>query len=137
MVSAQVTVLMSTPAGVHSEQIVLVVDDDELVGRYTARVLANAGYRVAVVRDGREALALLASMDPGIRLVVSDVDMPGMSGIELAGGIAVQWPRVGVLLVSGGAPRRYDQPFLRKPFTPDDLVAAVRELLQHRLAAGA
>jgi DNA-binding NtrC family response regulator len=124
-------VLMSSPADRPSEQVVLVVDDEELVCRYTARILANAGFRVLVAHDGEQAVALLTSLGSLVWLVVSDIDMPRLSGIELAGMMAIRRPGLPVLLVSGQGdpPESYQQRFLRKPFTPDDLVAAVRGFL--------
>jgi DNA-binding NtrC family response regulator len=64
-------------------------------------------------------------------LVVSDIDMPRMTGVELAAVTAARWPAVTVLLVSGqgGPPRSYEGRFLGKPFTPDELIATVDELL--------
>ncbi|HET6579422.1 MAG TPA: response regulator [Gemmatimonadales bacterium] len=122
---------MGTPAARVSEQVVLVVDDEETVCRYTARVLANAGFRVLAAHDGEEAVALLASLSPVVWLVVSDIDMPRMTGVELAAVTAARWPAVTVLLVSGqgGPPRSYEGRFLRKPFAPDELIATVDELL--------
>jgi CheY-like chemotaxis protein len=122
---------MGTPAARVSEQVVLVADDEETVCRYTARVLANAGFRVLAAHDGEEAVALLASLGPVVWLVVSDIDMPRMTGLELAAVTAARWPAVTVLLVSGQGvpPRSYEGRFLRKPFTPDELIATVAELL--------
>ena len=92
---------MSSPADRPFEQVVLVVDDEELVCRYTARILANAGFRALVAHDGEQAIALLTSLGNLVWLVVSDIQMPRMSGVELAGMIAIRRPGLPVLLVSG------------------------------------
>jgi CheY-like chemotaxis protein len=63
---------------------VLVVDDDEAVRQYTARVRENEGYRALLAEDGKEALALLKRYMPRIHLVVTDVLLPRMTGPELA-----------------------------------------------------
>ena len=123
---------MGTPADRLSERVVLVVDDEEPVRRYLARSLAEGGYRVVEAHDGQEALALLMRLGATvIGLVVSDITMPRVSGLELAAVVEARWPTVPVLLVSGqGAPPEdYLGPFLLKPFTPPDLVAAVEDLL--------
>jgi DNA-binding NtrC family response regulator len=121
---------MGTPADRPPERVVLVVDDEETVCRYTARALADAGLRVLEAHDGEEAVALLASLGAAVWLVVSDVDMPRMTGVQLASVVAGRWPGVQVLLVSGQGtpPRSYEGRFLRKPFTAEELVAAVRGL---------
>jgi len=75
------------------ERVVLVVDDEETVCRFTARVLEDAGFRVMEVHSGAEALALLATLDGRVQLVVSDIAMPKMTGTELAAQMAASGPR--------------------------------------------
>jgi CheY-like chemotaxis protein len=123
---------MSAPAERLSERLVLVVDDEEIVCRLTARVLMDTGFRVLEAHDGEEAAALLGALSMNaIGLVVSDISMPRMTGLELAALMLVHWPTVPVLLVSGqgGPPTNYAGPFLAKPFTPEALVAAAQMLL--------
>lgn len=84
------------------------------------------------VHSGEEAETRLAGLGTAVvGLVVSEIVMPGMTGLQLAAIIAARWPAVPVLLVSGqGGPwAGYLGHFLPKPFTPDALVAAVTELL--------
>jgi DNA-binding NtrC family response regulator len=117
------------------EPVALVVDDEELVCRITARMLMNAGLRVLEAHDGEEAIALLEGLGPTtVGLVVSDVAMPRMTGVELAAVIGHRWPAIPVLLVSGQGGPYSDYPgaFLAKPFAPDTLIASVEELLVHR-----
>jgi two-component system cell cycle sensor histidine kinase/response regulator CckA len=123
---------MGTPARRLTERVALVVDDEELVCRYTARVLTDAGIRVLEVHDGQEALILLEHLgSTAVGLVVSDIAMPRMGGVELARAIGQRWPAIPVLLVSGqsGSSRDYPGAFLGKPFTPEALIASVEELL--------
>ena len=119
---------MGSPEGRATERVVLVVDDEETLGQYTARVLASAGFRALVVHSGAEAVALLGSLGTVIWLVISDIEMPGITGVQVAAAIEAQWPEVQVLLVSGRGrpPSGYDDRFLRKPFMPSDLIAAVQ-----------
>ncbi|MFL5495760.1 MAG: response regulator [Gemmatimonadales bacterium] len=123
---------MGTPARRLTERVALVVDDEELVCRYTARILMEAGLRVLEARGGEEALALLEHLGTtAVGLVVSDVAMPHMNGVELARVIGQRWPAIPVLLTSGdgGPPSAYSGAFLGKPFTPEVLIASVKELL--------
>lgn len=114
-----------------SDMVVLVVDDEPAVCRLTTRVLTDAGFRVLEAHSGEEAEVQLASLGAVIGLVVSDIHMPGMSGVQLAWIIEERWPSVPVLLVSGqGTPNLdYRGGFLPKPFTPEALVAAIANLL--------
>ena len=62
---------------------VLVVDDSNTMREIVAGFLSNHGFEVAVANDGRDGLAQLA-LDPGIRLVLSDINMPNMDGLTMA-----------------------------------------------------
>ena len=113
------------------ERVVLVVDDEDVVCRFTARVLAEAGFRVLEAHSGAEAVSLLSALDGAVQLVVSDIAMPEMTGVELSALMAHRWSAVPVLLVSGqgGPAPDYPGPFLPKPFTPDALLKAVSLLV--------
>ncbi len=97
--------------------------------------LAGAGFDVLTASDGRAALDLLATHPRPVDLVLSDVVMPRMGGVELAGRLRAQHPHVRVLLMSGYA-AQLDDPaavadgFLAKPFAPDDLLKAVAPLVR-------
>ena len=123
---------MGTPGERLSERVVLVVDDEEPLRRYLARALAESGFRVVEAYDGQEAVTILLTLGPAvIGAVISDIAMPRVSGVELAGVVEKRWPTIPVLLISGqgGPPQGYPGPFLPKPFGPEDLVAAVQDLL--------
>jgi CheY-like chemotaxis protein len=109
---------------------ILVVDDLEAVRQMAVRSLVEQGYRVVQAGDGVEALALF---DGGLRvdLVVADIGMPKMGGLQLAKHLTLVAPAPVFLFISG-----YDQDpveipgaLLAKPFAPDTLVAEVRRLL--------
>lgn len=124
-----------------SERI-LIVEDEETVRTLTARVLADAGYAVTSARDGREALDILHREQ--IDLVLTDVVMPAMSGGDLAARIAVEWPDLPVLFMSGytGADLAgltgSDDRFLQKPFSGESLLQKARRILDagHRSHTG-
>jgi len=123
---------MGTPARRLVERVALVVDDEEVVCRITARMLMEAGLRVLEAHDGEEAIALLEHLGAtAVGLVVSDVAMPKMNGVDLATVIGQRWPAIPVLLVSGqgGPASDYPGAFLGKPFTPEALIGSVEELL--------
>jgi CheY-like chemotaxis protein len=111
---------------------ILLVDDDPGVRSLAARLLERAGYRVQVAADGPEALRVLQSAQAPIHLLLADVVMPGMSGIELAQEVQRWQPGIRVLLTSGyteAAVGIGGAQFLNKPYTPDELTAKVREVL--------
>lgn len=112
-------------------RVVLVVDDNDVVCRMTARILTSAGIRVLEAHSGAQALGLLDELGPNtVGLVVSDVAMPGITGEKLAAIIAERWPSVPVLLISGhGNPSLdYQGSFLAKPFQPETLLAVVSQV---------
>ena len=81
---------------------VLVVDDDSAVGMLVARVLESSGYAVVVAHDGAQALELLERRGAGIHLVLTDIQMPKLGGLELGREVAArQWHIPGPVHVSG------------------------------------
>lgn len=127
---------MDAAARPPTPRVVLVVDDEEPVRRLTARILTEAGFHVLQAQSGDEAVLMLGMLGPNaIDVVVSDIAMPGMTGVKLAATMAHQWPDIPVLLISGhrAPPPGYPGPFLPKPFTPEALLDAVTGLppVQH------
>jgi PAS domain S-box-containing protein len=118
------------------EQILL-VEDEQRIRELCANVLERAGYRVEALDRADEALALFEADPERFALLVSDVVMPGMSGIELAKRMTTLRPAFRVLCVSGYAPESEvqgalangDIEFLPKPFSPGDILRRVHELL--------
>jgi two-component system cell cycle sensor histidine kinase/response regulator CckA len=116
-----------------------VVDDDRGVRRLTARMLRGEGYQVLEAESGEEALRLLES-DPGINLVVTDIVMPEMHGLDLADLALAKIPHLKIVLMTGHAPELTSQldvrasrlPVLLKPFTSEQLLGKVREALGHQ-----
>jgi two-component system cell cycle sensor histidine kinase/response regulator CckA len=79
----------------------LVVEDEPAVRDITTAVLERAGYTVFAVADGLEALARIAEMDSPIDVLVSDMVMPNMSGLELSEAVLERYPGTGLVLLSG------------------------------------
>jgi two-component system, cell cycle response regulator CpdR len=108
---------------------ILVVDDDAQVLDVMADVLEGFGYLVLRADSGEKALHLLQS-EPDIKMLISDIRMPGISGVQLADAAVMDNPALQVLLVSAYAthyPTAHR--LLRKPFHLADFESAVGERL--------
>ncbi len=113
---------------------ILVVEDEPVVRDMTTRMLIRAGYHVIPVADGADAIAQLARLDEPIDVLVTDVIMPNMSGIELAGLVMDRDPAVGVVMLSGYTAETLNLErvttrgalFVPKPVTSGQLVLAVQ-----------
>ena len=118
-------------------EAILVVEDEELVRRMLRRALESSGYRVLEAREGLDALATVRRHEGDLDLVVTDVVMPRMGGIELAERLREEWPKIRVLFMSGYAHRDgwagvglpAGARFLEKPFGPHEVAMKVRETL--------
>ncbi len=105
---------------------ILVVDDDPDVREILAETLMEFGYRVLEAGSGEEAMPLLEQRQD-IALLITDVRMPGMSGLELVGLARRHDPRLRVIVMSGYfLPQPVTARFLRKPFHMQELAAAIR-----------
>ncbi len=107
------------------KRIVLVVDDDANVLDVVASMLDDLGCEVVSATSGVEALAVLASNE-NIAILITDINMPGMDGHELAERAVRLRPALKVLQLSGRERRRDAFPMIRKPFSEDDLAAVMR-----------
>jgi PAS domain S-box-containing protein len=119
-------------------ETILVVEDDEILRTLAVRTLREHGYDVLEARYASEALETWTERRADVSVVVSDVVMPGMSGVELADRIASTNADVKIILMSGFAdpaaaqhlPTHTIGGFLEKPFTPRTLLRAVREAIE-------
>jgi CheY-like chemotaxis protein len=124
------------------DELVLVVEDEDELRRLAVRELEERGYLVLAAANGVEALAVAHSLARPVDLLVTDVVMPEMNGVELAETLFDLWPSVAVLFVSGhldeGAMDRHpldpDADLLPKPFTPDQLGRRARQALDRAAA---
>jgi len=109
-------------------QRILIVDDQDIPRNYVARALRDAGYEVSHARDGIEAIEQLHTACPD--LLITDNRMPGMTGDALIAEAKDRFPDLPILRISGGGDGEHPRaPTLYKPFDPDALIDAVRELL--------
>jgi CheY-like chemotaxis protein len=117
---------------------VLLVEDDDDNRELMAEVLAASGYEVLPAATGRDGLKALS--ERSVDVVVTDVGMPGMGGLEMARAAKAIAPTVPVVIVTGWADRediasargREVDAVLVKPVDPDALTAAVGEALRGR-----
>src|SRR5690242_12901189 len=118
---------------------ILVIDDQPLVLDVMRRMLEDGGHQVATARNGEEGLELFAEQPADV--VVCDLFMPGVNGLEVIHKMRQLRPGVPVVAVSGGSFNRERDllpdvratgaaAFLPKPFSPAALLAAVAEVLQ-------
>ncbi len=100
--------------------------------RVTARLLEHLGYSVEMVGDPTLVLDILEA--DGFDLVLTDVVMPGMTGVELADRIRTAHPEQRILFTSGYTPREYGgrrpEPLMAKPYSMADLAEAVQASLK-------
>jgi PAS domain S-box-containing protein len=121
---------------------VLVVEDEPAVRDMTIQLLERAGYRVMAVTDGVAALAASKLAEP-FDVLVTDVVMPNMSGIDLAEQMMDRYPQLGVLLLSGYTAETLDLErvtergaiFVPKPVTSNQLLQGVNQAGASRRAA--
>jgi CheY-like chemotaxis protein len=122
---------LTSPAQQPPPSTVLVVEDEASVRHLCARILEEEGYRVLTARDGLEALAMLEAVGgESIELVVSDLKMPRMDGLQLSANLAARRTAPPVILISGySIDQPTGRPIIPKPFHAADLLTAVRRML--------
>jgi two-component system cell cycle sensor histidine kinase/response regulator CckA len=129
-------IAVTLPAAVPERRCrLLLAEDDPLVNKHLTQALKEAGFAVHPVRDGEEALAAFASQP--FQIVVTDIVMPKLSGVELTRRLRQLVPNLPVVLVSGYSEHLsvlQDLPhsqiaFLQKPFASPTLIAVLRNLL--------
>jgi hypothetical protein len=124
------------PSGEPRATVLLVEDSDSLRSLATI-VLSQEGFRVLAAESPIRALDLAAEHESGLDLLLTDIVMPGMSGLELAERLRREHPGLPVLYMTGypvepaeeGLGRSGSDEILRKPFDPDVLVARVVQAL--------
>jgi CheY-like chemotaxis protein len=114
---------------------ILLVEDEELVGELLARVLGESGYAVEEANDGDSALQAAHRLNGSLSLIITDINMPVMDGLEFAHALRLTDRKVPFLFVTARMEPdvlngiRPPAQVLRKPFTPDEFMEAVTSLL--------
>ena len=117
---------------------VLIVDDEKAIRVGLSRVLTSEGFSTELSDSGYSALEKLQTHD--FQLVITDLKMPGMSGMEVLKAITILQPNVPVILITGYSTvenavevmKKGAFDYLAKPFTPDQLLEKVGKALDHR-----
>jgi CheY-like chemotaxis protein len=130
---------MASPS---SNEVIVVVDDEEFVRNVFSQTLRTLGYTVLLAKDGEHALQVMQEHHAPVHLVISDISMPHMDGLEFVGLLRAAYPEMPALLVSGQGPQymmdnRDRVPenvhFLAKPVTMGELASKVRKILDSAL----
>ena len=124
----------SLPPG---DETILIVEDEQAVREIASKVLRECGYRVETASSGEEALQIWKKAKRGFDLLLSDVVLPNVNGLQLAGKLREQQPSLKVLFMSGYAEdvvlpeNRFpeDTEFIQKPFTSAALAHKIRRVL--------
>ena len=117
---------------------ILIVEDDDSVRTFTARAIAASGHEVETAEDGDLGLSAIREADGGYDLILSDIRMPAMDGIEMAKQAAGEFPGLKILLMTGYAEQRERAADLQeividvvpKPFTLLEIRNKVQNALQ-------
>jgi DNA-binding response OmpR family regulator len=125
-----------TPENPNSTKTILFADDDGQVQKFVATLLHKNGYNIIAASDGASALQKAREFHGVIHLLLSDVEMPGMTGIELAIQLGRERPDTKILLISGLESGMLvlnnGWQFLPKPFMGDMLRDRVRDFISEQ-----
>lgn len=116
-------------------KVALLVDDEQLVRDYVSTVLRQEGFKVLEAADGTDALSIVQGMRGTVDVLVTDVRMPRMTGIELVRSVKTDFPALPVIYISAEAfcDGLHDPCghvlFLQKPFGPQAIRDAVRTVM--------
>lgn len=116
---------------------ILVVDDDPLIRSICQKVVESNGFTSVLAENGEQGLSLFRDRHDGIALVLSDISMPVMNGIDLAHAIFEIKPHSNVILMTGYTtlvPEDLQKlcAVLYKPFTPRQLIDAIKKCLDYQ-----
>ncbi|WP_315784672.1 MULTISPECIES: PAS domain-containing protein [unclassified Bradyrhizobium] len=125
------------PATIGRGYRVLVVEDNDEVGQFSTELLEDLGYVTRRVANGQDALAILADNEFAVDLVFSDVIMPGINGLELAGIIRERHPGLPVVLTSGyshvlAENAHHGFELIKKPYSVESLSRILRKAMAEK-----
>ena len=116
-------------------ETILLVEDEPAVRQLFSQALSRAGYRVHEARNGQEALKVFDQHGDSVDLLLTDMRMPFMGGAELARQLRSRRRTLKLLCISGysgTADLEFSGDFLAKPFSRDELLTKVREILDRQ-----
>jgi two-component system, cell cycle sensor histidine kinase and response regulator CckA len=127
-----------TPSPLGQGERILVADDERMVRNLTGMILKQLGYTVVLTEDGQQAVEAFAAEGSKFDLVILDLTMPNLSGLDALRKIRQVQPDIPVILASGysadrGAVNEHSVQFLDKPFSPTVLGKVVRDCLDKRV----
>jgi CheY-like chemotaxis protein len=136
-VDADEAAAFEAPPSLRGNETVLVVEDEDGVRELLWKILTDHGHTVLEARHGRDALTVAGEYTHPIQLLLTDVVMPEMGAGELADQMLTQRPDMKVLFISGytneevvrRGVKHKDAAFIQKPFTAEDMMRKVREVL--------
>jgi two-component system, OmpR family, response regulator VicR len=126
----------------HPKSTILLVDDEECLRQLLARTLEDAGFVVVEAENGAAALQCARRLNGALGLVVTDIMMPVMDGLEFARALRMMNTKVPLLFITGSCdPALFPDVRLRgelltKPFAPDELLAVVARLVPGVMSPG-
>jgi CheY-like chemotaxis protein len=134
---AEIAAIKSEPAATGRGYRVLLVEDNDDVGAFSTELLEDLGYTVRRVAEANAALAILAANEFAVDLVFSDVIMPGMNGVELAGIIRERYPGLPVVLTSGysnvlAENAHHGFELIQKPYSVESLSRILKKAIAER-----
>lgn len=118
-----------------NKKSILIIDDDDMMIALLSKILGEAGYKIESFQDGKPGYSFLSQHSTTIDLIVADVMMPEMEGIQLLGLLQDNYPHIPVLMMSANS-YYLEMSFdfgafdtISKPFDRDNLLNKVNELI--------
>jgi len=136
---AEIAAIKNEPTTTGRGYRVLLVEDNDEVGKFSTELLEDLGYTVRRVAEASAALAILAEDEFAVDLVFSDVIMPGINGVELAGLIRERFPGLPVVLTSGysnvlAENAHHGFELIQKPYSVESLSRILRKAISEKAA---
>ena len=120
-----------------NSELVLIVEDDNSILDLTGKIISKMGYKVSLAKSADRAMEMIEDEGLRPRILITDVVMPGLSGVELATIVRVKHPQIGIILMSGYAGdivAKYgdiqpDIPFIQKPFSKTEMAKLIQKVM--------
>ncbi|MCX7984176.1 MAG: PAS domain S-box protein [Bacteroidetes bacterium] len=112
------------------DEVILLVEDEKEFRTITKQILESAGYTVLTANDGVVAMQMLEISGDRVDLLLTDINMPRLSGLDVVASVRESYPHIKILLTSGFVTDEYrEEHFIQKPFTREQLLRKVRQVL--------